>query len=98
MYKRTILRLHSSLLLHTPNFLIGIMGGGVQLGPLGTEATNRPIMPAPADYDDREIGGMIGTGETEVFGENLPQCRVVYQKPHMLPGREPGTPRWETSE
>jgi hypothetical protein len=29
-------------------------------------------------------------GETEVFGENLPQCRFIHHKPHMLPGREPG--------
>jgi hypothetical protein len=29
-------------------------------------------------------------GETEVLGENLPQCRFVHHKPHMLPGREPG--------
>jgi hypothetical protein len=37
--------------------------GGVQLGPLGTEATSRPIEPAPGDYEDGEIGGvMIGTG------------------------------------
>jgi hypothetical protein len=36
-------------------------------------------------------------GETEVLGENLPQCRFVYHKPHMLPGREPGPPRWEAS-
>jgi hypothetical protein len=43
-------------------FLIGIVGGGVQLGPLGTVATNRPIMPAPGDYGDGEIGGMIGKG------------------------------------
>jgi hypothetical protein len=42
--------------------LIGIVGGGVQLGPLSTAATNRPIVPAPGDYDDREIGGMIGRG------------------------------------
>jgi hypothetical protein len=34
-------------------------------------------------------------GETEVLGENLPQCRFVHHKPHMLPGREPGPPRWE---
>jgi hypothetical protein len=34
------------------NFLIGTVGGGVQLGPLGTAATNRPIVPAPGDYDD----------------------------------------------
>jgi hypothetical protein len=43
-------------------FLIGIVGCGVQLGPLGTVATNRPIVPAPGDYDDGEIGGMIGRG------------------------------------
>jgi hypothetical protein len=29
-------------------------------------------------------------GETEVLGENLPQCRFVHHKPHMLTGREPG--------
>jgi hypothetical protein len=38
------------------------VGGGVQLGPLGTAATNRPIVPAPGDYEDGEIGGMIGRG------------------------------------
>jgi hypothetical protein len=32
------------------------------LGPLGTAATNRPIMPAPGDFDDGEIGGMIDRG------------------------------------
>jgi hypothetical protein len=36
-----------------------IVGGGVQLGPLGTTATNRPIVPAPGDYDYGEIGGMF---------------------------------------
>jgi hypothetical protein len=36
-------------------------------------------------------------GETEVLGENLPQCRFVHHKPHMLAGREPGQPRWEAS-
>jgi hypothetical protein len=39
-------------------FLIGIVGGGVQLGPLSTVVTNRPIVQAPADYDG-EIGGMM---------------------------------------
>jgi hypothetical protein len=43
-------------------FLIGIAGGGVQLGPLGTAATNRSIVPAPGDYDGGEIGEMIGKG------------------------------------
>jgi hypothetical protein len=37
--------------------------GGVQLGPLGTVATDWPIVPAPGDYDDGEFGGMnIGRG------------------------------------
>jgi hypothetical protein len=37
-------------------------------------------------------------GETEVLGENLPQCNFVHHKPHMLPGREPQPPRWEASD
>jgi hypothetical protein len=43
------------------------MGGGVQMRPLGTAATDRPIVPAPADYNDGELGEMIGR-ETEVLG------------------------------
>jgi hypothetical protein len=64
------------------------VGGGVQLGPLGTAATSRPIVPAPGDYDDGEVGGMmIGKGN-----------RSPPQTPHALPGREPGPPRWEASD
>jgi hypothetical protein len=37
------------------DFFNGTVGSGVQLGPLGSAATNRPIVPAP--YDDGEIGG-----------------------------------------
>jgi hypothetical protein len=33
-----------------------IVGGGVQLGPLGTAATDWPNVPAPGDYDDEEFG------------------------------------------
>jgi hypothetical protein len=32
------------------------------MGSLGTVATNRPIVPALGDYDNGEIGGMIGRG------------------------------------
>jgi hypothetical protein len=28
------------------------------MGPLGTSATEWPIVPAPGDYDDGEFGGM----------------------------------------
>jgi hypothetical protein len=37
-------------------------------------------------------------GEREVLGENLPQCRFVYHKPHVLSGREPRPPLWEASD
>jgi hypothetical protein len=33
-------------------------------------------------------------GETEVLGENLPPCRFVHHKLHMLPG----PPRWDMAE
>jgi hypothetical protein len=44
------------------NFLSCIVRGGVQLGPLGTAATNSLFIPAPGDYDDGEIGETIGRG------------------------------------
>jgi hypothetical protein len=44
------------------NWYIGGGRSGVQMSPLGTAATNRPIVPAPDDYDEGEIGGMIGRG------------------------------------
>jgi hypothetical protein len=34
------------MVIHDLFFLIGIVGSGVQLGPLGTMATNRPTVPA----------------------------------------------------
>jgi hypothetical protein len=35
----------------------------VHLGPLGTAATDRPVVPTPSDYDAGEFDGMmIGKG------------------------------------
>jgi hypothetical protein len=33
-----------------------------KLGPLGTSASNWPIVPAPGDCEDAEFGGMNGSG------------------------------------
>jgi hypothetical protein len=62
-------------------FLIGIVEGGVQLGPLGTSAIDRPILPAPGAYDGGEIGGMIGRGN-----------RSTRRKPDPVPLCPPQTP------
>jgi hypothetical protein len=79
-------------------FLIRLVGGGVQLGPLGTTATDWPILPAPGDYDDGESGGMKIGRETEVLGENLPH-HFVQQKSHLIRLEiEPGPQRWEASD
>jgi hypothetical protein len=56
------------------------VGVGVQLGPLGTAASNRPIVSAPGDYDDGEIGAMIGRGN-----------RSTLRKPASMPHSPPQT-------
>jgi hypothetical protein len=60
-------------------FLIGIVGGGVHLGLLGTAATNRPTERAPGDYDG-DTGGMIGRGN-----------RSTRRKPAQVPLCPPQT-------
>jgi hypothetical protein len=61
---------------------IGIVGGGVQLGPFGTAATNRPIVPTPGDYDDGEIGGMIGRENRSIRIKPAPVPLCPPQTPH----------------
>jgi hypothetical protein len=59
------------------------VGGGVQLGPLSTAATNRPIVPAPGDYDDGEIGGMIGSENRSTRRKPAPVPLCPPQTPHV---------------
>jgi hypothetical protein len=69
------------------------------LGPLGTAAPNRPIVLAPGDYDDGEIGGMmIGRGNRSTRRKPVPVPLCPQRIPHALPGREPGPPPWEASD
>jgi hypothetical protein len=57
-----------------------VEGGGVQLGPLDTAATNSPIVPAPCDYDGEVDGIVIGK-------EN----RSTRRKPAPVPLSSPQT-------
>jgi hypothetical protein len=76
-----------------------MVGAGVQLGPLGTAATNTPIAPALGDYDDGEIGGMmIGSGNRSTRRKPAPVPLCPPQTPHALAGCEPGSPRREASD
>jgi hypothetical protein len=68
-------------------------------GPLGTAATNRPIVPTPGDYEDGEIGGiMIGRGNRSTRRKPDPVPLSPSQTPHVLPRREPGPRRWEAND
>jgi hypothetical protein len=52
------------------------------LGPLGTAATNRPTVLAPADYDDGEIGEMIGRGNRSTLRKTCPSAALSTTNPH----------------
>jgi hypothetical protein len=58
------------------------VGVGIQLVPLGTAATNKPIVLAPGDYDDGEIGGMIGRGNRSTRRKPAPEPLCPSQTPH----------------
>jgi hypothetical protein len=76
-----------------------MVGGGIQLGPLGTAPTNRPTVPTLGDYDDGEFGGMMidrGNRSTRRKPAPVPLCSP--QIPHTVPRRETGPPRWEASD
>jgi hypothetical protein len=59
-----------------------VEGGGVQLGPLRTADTTRPIVPSPGDYDDGEIGGMNGKGNRSTRRKPAPMPLCPQQTPH----------------
>jgi hypothetical protein len=65
-------------------FYLNIGGGGVHTGSTGHCGHYWPIVPAPGDCEDEEVGGMNGFGrETELLGENLPRRHFVHLKSHL---------------
>jgi hypothetical protein len=67
-------------------------GGGIQMGPLGTAAANRPIVSAPDDYDDGDIDGNIGRGNRSTRIKPGPILLCPPQIPDANPGRRGGKP------
>jgi hypothetical protein len=50
----------------------------------GDRLVVRPLLTAPGDCDDGEVGGMNGFGrETEVLGENLHRRHFVHHKSYL---------------
>jgi hypothetical protein len=63
------------------NFFNWYSGGGIQ-GPLGTAANNGLLVLAPGDYDDGDIGGMIGRGNRSTRRKPAPVQLCPAQTPH----------------
>jgi hypothetical protein len=60
------------------------------MDPLFTAATNKPIVPAPGEYDGGDFDGMVI--------ENLPRAYLPTTNATWLPGRKHGSPRWEAND
>jgi hypothetical protein len=78
-----------------------IIISGVRLSPLDTVSTTG-LLYQPEMIDNGDCGTIVGMKigmETEVLGENLPQCHSVQHRSRMTrPGLEPGPPRWEAGD
>jgi hypothetical protein len=70
------------MVLTIKSFFFSLHSGGWNQGRLGTAANNRPIVPAPGDYDDGEIGGMIGRVNRSSRRKPAPVPLCPPQTPH----------------
>jgi hypothetical protein len=53
------------------------------VGPLDTAATYWPIVPAPGDYDDGEIGGMTASEKLSTWRKSAPVQLCPPQNSHV---------------
>jgi hypothetical protein len=76
-------------------FLICIVGDGIKVHSTLRSLNGLLCQPRVIMIMEKSVEWLAG--KTEVLGGNLPQCRFAHNKPHMLPVREPRSPRWEAS-
>jgi hypothetical protein len=59
-----------------------------------------PIVPAPGDCEDGEVGGMNGFGRGNRSTQRIPAPTPLCPQQITLarPGRQPEPPRWEASD
>jgi hypothetical protein len=72
-------------------FFLNFHSGEWNQGPLDTAATYWPIVLALGDYDNGEIGGMIGRGNRSTRRKPAPVLLCPPQTPHAA-----HTPTWAT--
>jgi hypothetical protein len=60
----------------------------------------RPLLTAPGDCDDDEVGAMneFGKGNRSILRKPAPTPLYPPEIPLARPGREHGLPRWEASD
>jgi hypothetical protein len=65
----------------------------------GDQLVARPLLTAPGECDDGEVGGMncFGRGNRSTRRKPAPTPFCPPQIPLVRPGREPGPPLWEAS-
>jgi hypothetical protein len=65
----------------------------------GDQLVARPLLTAPGECDDDEVGGMngFGRGNRSTRRKPAPTPLCPPQIPLARPGRESGPPRWEAS-
>jgi hypothetical protein len=67
---------------------------------MGDQLVARPLLTAPGDCEDGEVGGMnsFGRGNRSTRRKPAPTPLCPPQIPLARPGREPVLPRWEASD
>jgi hypothetical protein len=81
---------------HKNNFLIGIVKGAAQMGPLGIVTANCLLCQPRVIMMMEKLVELFHKGNRSARRKPapLPHC---HHKTHMMHGREPGPPRWEAS-